>query len=185
LRATGKTPEAYFRDVLSGVPELHGRLGAARRLNKIHVVSDFSYSAPRLYGRRFVVLGDAGFFLDPVFSSGVHLAILAGVTSADALHVCLTTRWLLNPLRRYERRLRTSQRLYRKFIYGWYTPGFVELFLSPSRRFKLLEAITSVLAGANRQWRMLPRLWLFFLLARLNRSGSLVPVADRAALPPV
>lgn len=184
LKASRNSPEEFFHDTLSRVPELHGRLTTAQRLTQVHVTSDFSYSSKRLYGDRFIVLGDAGFFLDPVFSSGVHLAISAGVHGAEAVHARLTGRSIGNPLRRYESQLRRSQKLYVKFIYGWYQPGFLELFLSPTRKFQMLEAITSVLAGATSNRRVTFRVWLFFLLVRLNRLVPLTPAIDRARLPP-
>ena len=174
LRSSGKTAGVYFESVLSEVDELHRRLKAARRRSDVMVASDFSYSSARLHGDRFVVLGDAAFFLDPVFSSGVHLAIASGVRAAEALHARLAGRTLADPLRAYARRMRRSQRLYRRFIYGWYAPGFPELFLSPTPRFGLLAAITSVLAGADPRGRLRLRVWLFFLLAWLNRSLPLV-----------
>ena len=182
LRASGKTPEAYFGTVLQDVDELRTRLARATRRSDVRVTSDFSYSAPRLYGPRFVVMGDAGFFLDPVFSSGVHLAVSAGVYGAEALHQRLTTRTVIDPLRRYAWRMRRAQRLYRRFIYGWYAPGFLELFLSPTRKLQMLEAVTSVLAGAAVRGRLRRRVWLFFFLAWLNRH---LPVARAAGPAPV
>ena len=184
VKASGKSPETFFHDTRARVPEIRGRLANARRLADVHVTRDFSYSSRRLYGDRYIVLGDAGFFLDPVFSSGVHLAISAGVLGAEAVHKKLTQRPIFNPLRAYQRELRSSQALYFKFIHGWYEPGFLELFLSPTRKFQMLEAITSVLAGASRDWRVLLRMWVFFGLVRLNRIVPLAPAINRAELPP-
>jgi flavin-dependent dehydrogenase len=187
LRASGQSPQAFFETVLAEVVELRTRLAGATRRSDVKVASDFSYSAPRLHGPRFIVVGDAGFFLDPVFSSGVHLAISAGVHGAEALHQRLTTRTLIDPLRRYAWRMRRAQRLYRRFIYGWYAPRFLELFLSPTRTLQLLEAVTSVLAGSVVHGRLRRRLWLFFFLAWLNRyvplarAGSPVPSTAGAA----
>jgi flavin-dependent dehydrogenase len=183
FKASGKSPEDFLHDTLDRVPELHARLTTAQRVTQVHVTSDFSYSSKRLYGDRFIVLGDAGFFLDPVFSSGVHLAISAGVYGAEAVHAELNGR-SGNPLRHYEKRLRRSQKLYFKFIYGWYQPGFLELFLRPTRKFQLVEAITSVLGGATTNRGVRFRVWLFFLLVRLNRFVSLAPAINRAGLPP-
>ena len=184
VKASQKSPETFFHETLAHVPEISDRLANARPIAQVHVTSDFSYSSRRLYGDRYVVLGDAGFFLDPVFSSGVHLAISAGVLGAEAIHKKLTRRSIVNPLRAYERNLRSSQALYFKFIHGWYEPGFLELFLSPTRKFQMLEAITSVLAGASRDWRVLLRMWVFFGLVRVNRIFPLAPAINRAELPP-
>ena len=174
LRADGASPRVFFERVLDEVDELRVRLARATRRTEVHVASNFSYTAQALYGRRHVVLGDAGFFLDPIFSSGVHLAISAGVHGAEALHERLTGRVLPDPLWQYARRMRRAERLYRRFVYGWYAPRFLELFLSPTRSFRLLPAVTSVLAGAEVDSRLRLRVWLFFLLAWLNRYLPLV-----------
>jgi len=167
------------------VPALKERLSRASRLAEVHVTSDFSYSTTALAGERWLLLGDAGFFLDPIFSSGVHLAVTSGIAAAEAMHHSLdqparTARLFAD----YTRLMRYNQRLYRRFIYGWYEPGFMELLLSPTHRFKLLEAVTSVLAGAPRTWQLSWRLRMFELLVRLNQRVGFVPVFDRAGLPP-
>ena len=180
LRSDGASPEELFERVLNEVEELRVRLTSATRWTKVRVATDFSYSAQALYGRRHVVLGDAGFFLDPVFSSGVHLAISAGVHGAEALHERLTGPTVPDPLWRYARRMRRTEHLYRRFVYGWYAPRFLELFLSPTRAFRLLPAVTSVLAGAEVDGRLRLRVWLFFLLAWLNRYLPLVRAGSGA-----
>ena len=185
FKRAGMAPEEYFSFVMSRVPALTERLQHAARLAEVHVTSDFSYSTTALAGDRWLLLGDAGFFLDPIFSSGVHLAVTSGIAAAEAMHQSLA-----NPAQArrffagYTRLMRYNQRLYRRFIYGWYEPGFMELLLSPSRKFKLLEAVTSVLAGAPKTWNLTWRLRIFEFLVRLNQRVGLVPVYDRAALPP-
>ena len=177
-------PEVFFHDVLARVPVMTERLAKARRVSDVYVTSDFSYSSDKLYGDRYVVLGDAGFFLDPVFSSGVHLAIVSGLRGAEAMHRRLEKRSIINPFWRYQSEMRRRQSIYYKFIYGWYRPGFLELFLSPTRKFKMLEAITTLLAGGHSNWRVLLRMHLFFLLVQLNRVLPLAPPINRAELPP-
>jgi flavin-dependent dehydrogenase len=193
IKASATPVERFFHDTLDRVPELRSRLAGARRLTEVHVTSDFSYTSRALHGRRHLVIGDAGFFLDPVFSSGVHLAISAGVLGAEALDQQLGAspgsasapagRSGRGAFRRYERQVRRSQGLYVRFIRGWYSPGFLELFLAPTRKFQMVEAITSVLAGGGSDLRVAVRLWLFFMLVRLNRLVPLVPVINQAELP--
>jgi flavin-dependent dehydrogenase len=177
--------EALFRDVLARVPVMAERLAHARRVSPVRVTSDFSYSSRKLYGNRYLILGDAGFFLDPVFSSGVHLAILGGLRGAEAMHERLTSTSLTDPFRRYQTEMRRRQAIYVKFIYAWYRPGFLELFLSPTTKFKMLEAITTLLAGEPANWRVRMRMHLLFLLIQLNRVLPLAPPINRAELPGV
>jgi flavin-dependent dehydrogenase len=179
------SPEDYFNHVVERVPALAPRLTHARRVSPVHTTSDFSYGTRALTGDRWLLLGDAGFFLDPIFSSGVHLAVTSGIAAAEAIDAALD-RPASAPraFGRYARMMRYNQRLYRTFIHGWYKPGFFELLLSPTRNFQLLQAVTSVLAGAPKTWRLTWRLRLFFGLVWLNRRLWFVPQFDRSRLPP-
>lgn len=184
VRGAATDSERFFLDTLAGVPAAAERLATARCVSPVRVTTDFSYSSTSLYGARHIVLGDAGFFLDPVFSSGVHLAILAGVDGAKAVDQWLKQGRGRTPLRAYQRRMRRQQAVYFKFIYGWYRPGFLELFLSPTRKLQMLEAITSVLGGMEHSWRVMLRTHLFFLLVAVNRILPLEPRISRSDLPP-
>jgi flavin-dependent dehydrogenase len=185
FKASGLSPEQYFEHVLSQVPAICHRLPSARRRSIVHAATDFSYKTGRLYGPRHIVLGDAGFFLDPIFSSGVHLAISSGLYGGEAIDQYLSRRTFA-PLRRYERRMHQNQDLYFRFIHGWYGAGFLELFLAPTRKFQMMQAIVSVLAGsASLSWRVWVRVQVFFLLVWINRYVPLAPAIDRSRLPPL
>jgi flavin-dependent dehydrogenase len=184
LKASRLAPDAYFEQVLASVPAIHERLSAAHRRSIVRTASDFSYKTGPLFGPRHIVLGDAGFFLDPIFSSGVHLAISSGVYGAEAVDLYLR-RGATGALRRYERRMHQSQDLFFQFIHGWYRKGFLELFLAPTEHFQMVPAIVSVLAGAATvSWRVWLRMQIFFLIAWLNHFVPLAPHIDRARLPP-
>ena len=110
--------------------------------------------------------GDAAGFIDPVWSSGVFIAILSGEKAADMLD-----RVLRQPVRRaaefarYERHLGRVLDLYLKFVTAGYTQEFAEVFFHPQQLFQLVPAVNSVLAGSEQQ---LPevrwRLWIFDFL---------------------
>jgi flavin-dependent dehydrogenase len=185
FRQSGLTGEDYFEDVLARVPVVAKRLTSAVRVSPVHVTSDFSYTTSRISGKNWLLTGDAGFFLDPIFSSGVHLAVASGIAAAEAIDDRLVSRrrWVA-PFTRYRWKTRRDQALYRAFIAGWYRPGFQELLLAPATRLKLVPAVTSALAGAPRTWPLAWRLQLFMLLARINEVVALVPRLDRSTLPP-
>src|SRR5256885_12295933 len=58
---------------------------SAKRVSPVHVLSDFSYRATRCAGEGWVLVGDAFGFLDPMYSSGVFLALKSGEMAADAI----------------------------------------------------------------------------------------------------
>ena len=184
FNAAGRSGEAYFEELLDRVPAISWRLGHATRISPVHATGDFSYTTSAMTGSNWLLAGDAGFFLDPIFSSGVHLAITSGVAAADAIHDRLTARLARGAFARYERQVRRTQKLYQAFIAGWYRPGFQDLLLTPSPRVGLVQAVTSALAGAPTTWKVFWRLHLFMLLARLNGVVPLVPRDERRHLPP-
>jgi flavin-dependent dehydrogenase len=185
FKRAGVPPEHYLADVLGRIPALTPRLAQAERVSPVHATSDFSYGTSAPTGERWLLLGDAAFFLDPIFSSGVHLAISSGLWAAEAIDGCLKTPdRRASILARYSKSVRRNQDVYRTFIEGWYQPGFLELMLSPSRNLQLLQAVTSVLAGAPESWALRWRLYVFLALVRLNQRVGFVPSFDRSLLPP-
>jgi flavin-dependent dehydrogenase len=184
FKAAGLSGDAYFEHVLRRVPAIATRLSSATRVSPVRATSDFSYTTSAMTGPNWLLAGDAGFFLDPIFSSGVHLAITSGIAAAEAIDECLAGRRAAAALARYERKIKRAQKLYRAFIAGWYRPGFQELLLAPSTRIGLVQAVTSALAGAPTTWPLAWRLRVFMLLARINGIVPLVPRLDRSQLPP-
>ena len=73
---------AFLAEQLSQTNHTSGRLRAAAWAAQPQVVRDWSYSADRLAGPGYVIAGDAACFVDPLFSSGVHLALMSGVMAA-------------------------------------------------------------------------------------------------------
>jgi flavin-dependent dehydrogenase len=187
FKQSGLSSDEYFDRVVQEVPVIRDRLANAARVSPVHVTSDFSYTVGPLFGERHVILGDAGFFLDPIFSSGVHLAISAGVYGADAIHEHLTARrwpWR-QPLKRLTEKMWRSQKPYWAFVHGWYAEGFLELFLRPTDKVQMVPAIVSVLAGsAQISPGVRLRTKVFLFLVWLQRTFRVLeePI-DRAKLP--
>jgi flavin-dependent dehydrogenase len=169
-------PQTAFEQILAENPQVSRQLRSATRITPVHVTSDFSFRCKKFTGNRWVLAGDAAGFIDPVWSSGVYIAILSAENAADMLH-----RILLEPSRRetefarYERRLNRVLDLYLKFVNCWYTQEFVEVFLHPKKFLRLVPAVNSVLAGSEKQpaevrWR----LWVFDLLLLLQKRYAFV-----------
>jgi flavin-dependent dehydrogenase len=169
-------PETAYTRILEENPQVIGQLRNARRLTEVHAAGDFSYRNKRFTGDRWVLAGDAAGFIDPVWSSGVFLAVLSGERAADMLD-----RTLRQPNRRaaefarYERHLGRVMDLYLKFVTAWYTQEFAEVFFNPKQFFQIVLALNSVLAGSQER---LPevrwRLWIFDFLVFLQKRFALV-----------
>jgi flavin-dependent dehydrogenase len=124
-------------------------------------------------GDRWVAVGDAAAFLDPIFSTGVLLAMQGGLDAAEAIESGLRTGDLsARAFTRYESIARKRYHHFRRFVIGFYDPAFRDLWFTPKKVFGIYGAIVSVLAG---NWRpsVLTRakIRLFFALVALRRVG--------------
>ncbi|MGI8890176.1 MAG: NAD(P)/FAD-dependent oxidoreductase [Chthoniobacterales bacterium] len=179
-----KAPEDFLAEALAEQPFLTRRMAHARRVTPVYASADFSYRQSRLTGDRWMLAGDAAGFIDPVFSSGVFLAVLAGEQCADILDVVLDhPRKAPRLFAGYERRLRRAMKGYLRFVDAWYSKEFIEVFLHPQDFFQLPAAVNAVLAGnidgsLAIRWRMR----VFYFIVWLQRYLPLCP--RRTLLPP-
>ena len=74
--------EGFFSDQVAAAPHTSAMLEQATRVSGPFVVKDWSYVSERVAGDGYVLAGDAACFVDPLFSSGVHLALTSGVLAA-------------------------------------------------------------------------------------------------------
>ena len=80
LREMG--PARFLADQLAQAPHTAKLLETARQVSGPFLVKDWSYACDEIAGGGYVLLGDAACFIDPLFSSGVHLALMSGVLAA-------------------------------------------------------------------------------------------------------
>lgn len=85
----GDDPSATLDEEIENCEGIKQRLAGARRVGKVFITADFSYRSRRVAGDGWVLIGDAFGFLDPVYSSGVMLALKSGEYAADAIHAGL------------------------------------------------------------------------------------------------
>ncbi|KAG6856196.1 hypothetical protein H0H87_006736 [Tephrocybe sp. NHM501043] len=76
---------ALYINQLSHAPGLLRLLGTAKLSSDIKSAGDYSYSASQYAGPNYRIAGDAGAFIDPFFSSGVHLAFTGGLSAASTI----------------------------------------------------------------------------------------------------
>ena len=176
------TAEASLAHYLADTPAIVPLLERAQRISPARFDADYSYLATRMAGDRWVAVGDAAAFLDPIFSTGVLLAMQGGLEAAEAVDVGLRAADLsARAFTRYERVVRKRYHHFRRFAVGFYDPAFRELWFTPRKRFNIYPAIVAVLAG---NWRpSLPtrvRIELFFALVALRRLAPGVRRAGRS-----
>jgi flavin-dependent dehydrogenase len=196
FRALKLSPEEALQKCIDEQPMLLEPMANAERVSPVYSAGDYSYRNAKLFGDRWLLAGDAAGFIDPVFSSGVFLAIMSAEKAADSLDEILRDESLKPRLfREYARRVNRVMDLYLRFVNSWYRgKGFTEVFLNPTEMLQLASAVNAVLAGNEGvrfaiKWRM----WLFYFFVRAQRfiafspRLSLVPkTRDTAgAMPPL
>jgi flavin-dependent dehydrogenase len=182
-----EAPEAVLDAAIAACPPIRERLARAERVRPVVAEGSFSYRAERFHGPGWVLCGDAAAFLDPVFSSGVLLTMRSGEAIAAAIDRALARGDASAAVfRGYERRMRRQMAVFWKLIYLFYDPAFLELFLQPTDRFRLMSAITGVLAGDTEpRPGVRARLLVMEGLVRIARLAYRIrgiPMRDRAGL---
>ncbi|WP_437575745.1 NAD(P)/FAD-dependent oxidoreductase [Sorangium sp. So ce887] len=123
-------------------------LANARRTRPVGALADFSYRIDQLAGDGWLFVGDAGGFLDPLFSTGAHLAIKGADLAATAIHRALeagdTSRAAFAG---YEAEVRYAVDLFLGVVQGFYKGHFRETLFEENQRPTMRKLITSMLAG--------------------------------------
>ncbi len=178
LRDGDRTPpEEVFRQRVAANPYMRACMGGAEALDRFRVEADYSFLHRRFAGERWLMLGDAAGFIDPVFSSGVYLALESADLAAEAI-LCANPKKGLRPRaqRRYQGQLQARMRVMLALIEVYYDERSFSVFMSPTERYGLFPAVNAVVAGCTRmpfglKWRF----WLFLTICRLNKRLPMVP----------
>jgi flavin-dependent dehydrogenase len=177
FRKSKLSSEDFLEQALAEQPIISKRMTNARRATEVFVEADFSYRSARLHGDRWLLAGDAAGFIDPIFSSGVFLAVFSGERCADALNEVLDhPRKAKRLFARYERAVNRAMDIYLRFVDAWYTREFVEIFLAPRNVLGLVPAVNAVLGGnVGNSFPIRWRMWVFYFLVWLQRHHPIVP----------
>jgi flavin-dependent dehydrogenase len=171
LKQRRDEPREFLLQTLRSNPDLGQRLENAEIIGNLHATGNYSYTCTRMSGHRWVMAGDSYAFVDPIFSTGVYLAmhsaeIAAGVVDG-ALRDPATERTLQ---RRYERRFVRGLRTLSWFIYRFTSPAMRRLFAGPRNDLRVEEAMISMLAGDvyrnnGVHWRLRVFKFIYFVTA--------------------
>lgn len=173
--------EQFLNDTIQRSSVAAKRMSSARRVDEVRAASNYSYGAEQMCGPNHVLIGDAYAFIDPVFSSGVHIALNSAMLGAELVRTRLRTPKKARAVqRKTERRMRRGLANVSWLIYRVNTRNMQQLFLAPRNMLGVEQAIISILAGdifgtPGIGWRFA----LFKLIYRLHRWG-LVPVGSDA-----
>jgi flavin-dependent dehydrogenase len=168
----------FFLATIAQCPPLAERLTNAALVSDVEATGNYSYACDHSHGANYLLVGDAYSFIDPVFSSGVMLAMNSGVAAADTIDTCLTHPARSRAaLQQFDSVSRHGPKQFSWFIYRLSNPTMRELFLDPKNVLRMEEALLSLLAGdifgRTPIWgrlRLLKALYYALSFAALGRS---------------
>ncbi|OTG84738.1 NAD(P)/FAD-dependent oxidoreductase [Acinetobacter sp. ANC 4648] len=143
------SPEALlatFKRILADEPSLSHVLRQMKFDTPVRTLVGYSANVKQLADQNFALLGNAGEFLDPVFSSGVTIAL-----KSSSLAVPLVDRSIqgeaVNWMEEYEKPLRKGIKVFRAYVEAWYEGEFQDVVFSNNQNDKIRRMIASLLAG--------------------------------------
>ena len=179
-------PEGLLDAMIARSRGVSENLAGAVRITPVHRVANFSYHNSPVVGDRFVAVGDAIAFVDPIFSGGVYIALRTGQLAAAAIVQAFRAGdFSARRFAAYERRVHAGLAPLFKFIHKYYEPSFFDLFMHPRNYFGVYEAVLNVLSGGNwvtMPWRVRVALRILYGIGRLNtwtRRRAGLPVESR------
>ncbi len=144
-RFAGDTKQV-LREVINQDPRLRDWLSQAKYDSRTGDITGYSVDVTRLWGEHFALLGNAGEFLDPVFSSGVTIAMKSSVLAANVLdrqlrgeEVC----WEQD----YAQPLKRGVDTFRAFVEMWYEGKLQDIFFHDQEAPSIRPMVCSILAG--------------------------------------
>lgn len=176
---TKESLEDFFWRKVAQSSYLSESLSEAEKLGEFRVESDYCFSYDKFGSEQTLLAGDAASFIDPVFSSGVYLALESGLSSAKTIEAQLKRNSGYIDDRVYDtytKSIKDRVGVMRRLIESYYDNKSYEVFSFPSPRLKLPAAINSVLAGCTRpplavRWRF----WVFEKICAMHKRWSIVP----------
>jgi flavin-dependent dehydrogenase len=176
---TGST-EDFLWQTLALAPKAFERMKDAELISEVRATGNYSYTSSRMSGPGYLMVGDAFAFIDPVFSSGVYLAMNSAKAGARVVEGVLQDRAAEGRLQReFDARVRKGIGNFSWFIYRFTSPAMRWIFKNPRNVFRLEEAVISMLAGdvfdsedVLRRFQLLRGLYAVRLVAEFRASVS-------------
>jgi flavin-dependent dehydrogenase len=187
MKARNKPVREYFMDTIALCPALKERLADAELTAEPTATGNYSYACDLCQGDNFALVGDAYTFIDPMFSSGVMLAMNSAFAAADVVDARLKADPAAEAKARtrFDHVMRVGPKEFSWFIYRVTNPTLLELFMYPGERLEMKKALLSVLAGdLFGRTRIKPGLYMFravyYLFALFNPRRSFMAWRRRA-----
>jgi flavin-dependent dehydrogenase len=173
LRERRGSNAEFLMATLQRIPGARERVQGASIIGNLHATGNYSYICSRMSGHRWIMVGDAFAFLDPIFSTGVYLAMNSAERAAQVVADCLREPRREAALqRRYARFVRRGMGRLSWFIFRFTSPAMSRMFAHPRDTLQVEQAMVSLLAGdvfsSPRVWWRLQFFKLIYLTTWLS-----------------
>lgn len=172
-------PAEMLKWAIARCPVVRHRMRDAEGPETNKVLADFSYTCRPHAGDGYFLVGDAGCFLDPIFSTGVTLAMVSGAEAGKIAAQLLRGQLLAGIAgMKYRRFVEGSTRPFWKLIRSFYNHSFRELFMEGQGPLQMHKAVISTLAGQvfpRPVWALRWRLVAFHFCVWVQKRWPLVP----------
>jgi len=146
FRSFGMNETEFFDHIISGNKHAASRYADAHKINEVGFIGGYSAAVTSMFGDNFVLAGNASEFLDPVFSSGVTLALESGSKAADLI-IREFRGESVDWQEEYADYMMVGIEVFREFVNAWYDGRLQEILFAPDKADKIVRRIVSVLSG--------------------------------------
>jgi flavin-dependent dehydrogenase len=147
LAAAGADSQAQLFNLIGEVDRMKGLLSQAEQIRPAGTIAGYACSVEKLFGPGFAMLGNAAEFLDPVFSSGVTIALKSAILAGRLLDRKFQGE-VVDWMTEFEKPLKIGIETFRAYVEGWYDASFQNvIFSQPKQPTDVKRKIVSVLAG--------------------------------------
>ena len=140
------TPEEFWDYIIYNDVNAKERFKNATKLQEVGKIDGYSSNVKTMFGKGFALAGNATEFLDPVFSSGVTLALVSGDMAADLIARELNGEEV-DWQKEYQDEMMIGVDVFRAFVLAWYDGRLHEIFFSAPKKEMFTRAISSILSG--------------------------------------
>jgi flavin-dependent dehydrogenase len=178
LRENGGDLEKCFQHCLETTPDAKSRMAQAQSLQALRATADYSWRFQSFAKNRVLLTGDAAGFVDPIFSSGVMLAMKSGRFAAQLIRKAELEKRPLTAKEcsAYTKEVSAWMSLYGRIIRSFYDRAGFEIFMHPLPYFQIPRSI-GYLVGGQMDLPLSQRLRIaaFSAICRLQRVLSIAP----------
>ena len=174
IRRAGAKPEEVFAQAVAASSKLRELMAGTERTQPFRVTNDYSYFRRQLSAERLLLVGDAAGFFDPIFSSGVYISMWSAQRALGLVLRARAENRVISPAEcdGYTRAMKRHAATFQRLIEAFYDNAAFAVFMTNGKRFRIVQAIVSVVAGhARLSWPMWWRFKAFLAVCWLQRRG--------------